>query len=128
MAEPIISQICTPGTEIQSRMSAVGQSFSIHEWRGSGPPSMHVHYQDDEAWHVLEGILKFRFEDREVEVGPGGTVFVPAGVTHTYEALNARYFIILTPRLEALIKELQQAPDRTEDEEIYLRHESELVG
>ncbi len=45
---------------------------------------------------------------------------------HTYEALDARYLVILTPRLVALIAELQQSP-RTEDEStIYRKYESEL--
>jgi len=42
-----------------------------------------VHRSDDEAWHVLEGRLRFRFADFEVDVGPGTTVFVPAGVGAT---------------------------------------------
>jgi hypothetical protein len=43
----------------------------------------------------------------------GSTVFVPAGVAHTNEAMEgSRYLIILTPRLGALIAELQETPDR----------------
>jgi hypothetical protein len=84
--------------------SASGKSFSIHEWRGSGPATLHVHRSDDEAWHVLEGELTFRYADRVEIVGPGTTVFVPAGVAHTYNAgVSARHLIILTPRLSALI-------------------------
>jgi mannose-6-phosphate isomerase-like protein (cupin superfamily) len=67
---------------------------------------LHVHHEDDEAWHVLEGRLRFRFADRVVEATAGATVFVPAGVAHTYEAIDARYLIILTLRLAALIDEL----------------------
>lgn len=57
--------------------SASGKSFEIHEWRGSGPATLHVHYSDDEAWHVLEGELTFRYADRTETVSVGGTVFVP---------------------------------------------------
>ena len=111
MMEPTIG---APGaTDAAGRFSAIGQSFAIHEWRGSGPAALHVHYGDDEAWHVLEGTLRFRFIDRGIDVGPGGTVFVPAGVAHAYEAVGARYLIVLTPRLAALIAELQQASDRS---------------
>jgi quercetin dioxygenase-like cupin family protein len=62
----------------EKRFSASGQSFSIHEWRGSGPAGLHVHHADDEAWHVLEGELTFRYADRVEVVGRGTTVFVPA--------------------------------------------------
>ena len=60
---------------------ALGSSFIIHEWRGSGPDYMHVHYADDEAWHVIEGTLTFKFQNRTYEAYKGTTVFVPAGDT-----------------------------------------------
>ncbi|HEV8124593.1 MAG TPA: cupin domain-containing protein [Gemmatimonadales bacterium] len=124
MSEPVIQ---LPGAAGAGGLPAVGGSFIIKEWRGSGPATLHVHYADDEAWHVLEGTLAFRFADREVEVPAGGTVFVPAGVPHTYVAHEARYLIILTPRLDALIKELQQTPDRAAQAEVYRRHQSEVL-
>src|SRR5207248_414119 len=80
------------------RVEADGGSFCIHEWRGSGPPQVHVHDEDDEAWHVLEGTLRFRLGERTVDAGAGATVFVPARVPHTYEALpGSRYLIMLAP-------------------------------
>jgi mannose-6-phosphate isomerase-like protein (cupin superfamily) len=110
-----------------ARFSATGLSFAIREWRGSGPAKLHVHHGDDEAWHVLEGTLRFRFVDRVLDAGPGSTVFVPAGVAHTYEAIDARYLVFLTPRLVALIAELQQAPDATSHARIYRDHASDLL-
>src|SRR6185312_1990583 len=59
--------------------SAAGKSFEIHEWRGSGPATLHVHYSDDEAWHVPEGELTFRYADRTESAGPGTTVFRSRG-------------------------------------------------
>src|SRR5215471_3485226 len=64
--------------------SASGRSFSIYEWRGSGPATLHVHHADDEAWHVLDGELTFRYTDRTETAGSGTTVFVPSGAAHTY--------------------------------------------
>ena len=108
--------------------SASGASFAIHEWRGSGPATLHVHRSDDEAWHILEGELTFRYADRTETVGPGTTVFVPAGVAHTYTAArNARYLIVLTPRLSALIRTLQSDRDPAHQHEIYRRFDSELL-
>lgn len=108
--------------------SAAGASFEIHEWRGSGPATLHVHHSDDEAWHVLEGELIFRYVDRTETVGPGATVFVPAGVAHTYTAgSKACYLIILTPRLKALIAALQNDRDPSHQHEIYRRFNSELL-
>jgi quercetin dioxygenase-like cupin family protein len=101
LREPVISE----------SISFAGNSFVIHEWKGSGPPYMHVHYEDDEAWHVLEGTVTFKFVDRTIDVTKGSTVFVPAGVVHTYYANDeARYLIILTPQLNDLIAALQTSP------------------
>jgi mannose-6-phosphate isomerase-like protein (cupin superfamily) len=107
--------------------SASGISFAIHEWRGSGPATLHVHHSDDEAWHVLEGELTFRYSDRTETVGAGSTVFVPAGVAHTYAGENARYLIVLTPRLSALISALQADREPAHQHEIYRRFDSELL-
>jgi len=108
--------------------SAAGKSFEIHEWRGSGPALLHVHHADDEAWHVLEGQLTFRYADRVETAGAGSTVFVPAGVAHTFKAgEGARYLIVLTPRLKALIGALQADREPSRQKEIYLRFESELL-
>jgi quercetin dioxygenase-like cupin family protein len=108
-------------------INAVGNSFVIHEWKGSGPPYMHVHYEDDEAWHVLDGTLTFKFEDNTVEATKGTTVFVPAGVAHTYIADDtACYLIILTPNLDKLIIELQ-ASSFDQHGSILKKYKSEMI-
>jgi hypothetical protein len=111
MQEPIIIPGLATGAGNQPPIAA-GCSFEIHEWSGSGPDYLHVHYADDEAWHVLEGTLTFRFADRQSDAPAGTTVFVPAGVPHTYfeAAGQTRYLMILTPRLSALIAALHVAP------------------
>ena len=106
----------------------MGRVFGMGEWMGSGPPQLHVHHQDDEAWHVLEGEVEFRFaSDRREVVGPGTTVFVPAGVAHTYVTTDdARYLIMLTPRLDALIDELHEVAPK-DLAAVYRKYESELL-
>jgi mannose-6-phosphate isomerase-like protein (cupin superfamily) len=127
MPEPIVSLPAAAAASPPARFAATGASFSLKEWRGSGPATLHVHHADDEAWHVLEGTLHFRFTDREMDVAAGGTVFVPAGVPHTYTATDARYLIVLTPRLAALIEELQRTPDRAAQPAVYRKYESTLL-
>ena len=94
------------------KIHAAGDSFRIYEWSGGGPPDMHVHFEDDEAWHVLEGTLVFKLPDAEISIGPGQTMFIPAGTPHTfYEAQGpTRYLMILTPQLDELINELHRSP------------------
>jgi hypothetical protein len=62
---PIVARPCSPA------IAAVGTSLVVHEWTGAGPAYMHVHRSDDEAWHVLDGSLRFRFADREVDAPRG---------------------------------------------------------
>jgi quercetin dioxygenase-like cupin family protein len=75
------------------------------------------------------GALRFRLGNDEFTVGAGSTVLVPAGVPHTFGNAGpepSRYVIILTARLDELIRELHEASpnDRAA---IYRRHESELL-
>jgi hypothetical protein len=108
-AEPIIAGRGSPA------LCAVGTSMVVREWTDSGPSYLHVHRSDDEAWHVLEGSLRFRFPGREVDAPAGTTVFVPAGSPHTYRVtVPGRYLIFLTPRLDRLIAKLRSLPERAD--------------
>jgi mannose-6-phosphate isomerase-like protein (cupin superfamily) len=129
MPEPIIVQSAEAGADNSHRIAAAGKSFEIHEWSGSGPDYLHVHYSDDEAWHVLEGILTFKFADREVEAPAGTTVFAPAGVAHAYYEAHGptRYLIILTPRLSELISALHRTPF-PQHAEVMRQFDSEILA
>jgi Cupin domain len=96
-------------------VSAVGETLVIREWTDSGPSYLHIHRSDDEAWHVLDGSLRFVFEGGEVDAPAGTTVFVPAGLAHTYRVKEpSRYLIFLTPRLDRLIARLRSMTDWTQ--------------
>ena len=126
MNEPIIRT--SNQADGHSAISAEGHSFVIYEWSGSGPEYLHVHYSDDEAWHILEGMLTFKFQDKDVDVSAGSTVFVPAGVPHSYNEAHGptRYLIILTPRLRDLISALHAAPIK-EHSELMRRFDSKIL-
>lgn len=128
MKEPIVVSNKDLQDKTRSPISAIGGSFDIYEWSGSGPDYLHVHHSDDEAWHVLEGTLTFRFGDRVAEAPAGTTVFVPSGVPHSYYEAHGptRYLIILTPRLRELISALHAAPIQ-EHAAIMKRFDSEIV-
>jgi uncharacterized cupin superfamily protein len=128
MKEPIIVSSKRSLGDAPNPISAVGGSFDVYEWSGSGPDYLHVHYLDDEAWHVLEGTLTFKFSDRVVNAPAGTTVFVPAGVPHSYFEANGstRYLIILTPKLRDLISALHAASIE-EHKTIMRRFDSEIL-
>jgi mannose-6-phosphate isomerase-like protein (cupin superfamily) len=123
--------IAGPGESI----AALGGAFQLHEWKhgpGGGPGiPLHVHHHGDEAWRVLEGVLTFRFADRSTEAVAGTTVFVPAGVAHTFSVAgpgDARYLIAMSRQIAELIAALHE-PDISPDSvaAIYRRFDSEIV-
>ncbi len=110
-----------------------GTTLVIEDSTTEGPARevapLHVHHADDEAWHVVSGALRFRFEDREVIARAGATVLVPAGVPHTFGNAGpgpSRFIIILPARLDELISQLHQAGP-AEHPAIYRKCQSELL-
>ncbi len=110
-----------------------GAELVIGEWSASGTARevapLHVHHRDDEAWHVISGALRFRFEDRTVVVGAGSSVLAPAGVAHTFGNAGpapSRFIIILPSRLDELIERLHET-DPTEHAAVYERYASQLL-
>jgi quercetin dioxygenase-like cupin family protein len=47
-------------------------------------PGAHVHPEQEERFHVLEGEMTFRLGLRRIVAGPGDTVVVPAGRVHRF--------------------------------------------
>ena len=125
--------VIRPLADGESGVVAEGTHLVIGDWPSSGTATevapLHVHHSDDEAWHVISGTLRFRFEDRELEVEAGSTVLVPAGVAHTFGNAGpepSRFIIILSAGLHELISELHET-DRLEHPAIYERYESSLL-
>jgi quercetin dioxygenase-like cupin family protein len=55
---------------------------------GTGPP-FHAHARHAECFFVLEGALRFRLENRELDAGHGTWVLVPPEVVHTFAAIGS---------------------------------------
>ena len=101
----------------------------------TAPPSprhiapLHVHHRDDEAWFVLAGALGFRLGDDVVEARAGAAVVAPRGTPQTYwnaAPTEARYLLVLTPRLHRLIEALHAPHD--DMGAVFRAHESESLG
>lgn len=98
--------------------------FVIAEWQDpGGPPGppryiapWHVHHHDDEAWYVLEGVLRVKSGDQEVELAPGSGVLVEHRMPHTHwnpGSERVRYLLIMTPRIYNLIQAIRELKERT---------------
>ncbi len=68
--------------------------FVIVEWADSGESAwewiapLHVHHADDEAWYVIDGMLRFWIGEEICGAGPGTAVLAAKGTPHAYG--NAR--------------------------------------
>jgi quercetin dioxygenase-like cupin family protein len=76
------------GTLLRLRATAgdTGGQLAVMEQtahRGFSPPR-HVHHREDTALYVLDGSITAVVGDERVEVGPGGFVWLPRDVPHTF--------------------------------------------
>ena len=107
-----------------------GSDFVLAEWVDDGESSaarpvapLHRHLGDDEAWYVLEGTLGF--------VPAGSAVLVPRGVAHTFwnaGAGRARYVLVMTPRIAALVAALHEPGAFDDVQGLFRRFDSELLA
>jgi uncharacterized cupin superfamily protein len=115
-------------------------SLVIVEWQDSGGPAdpprliapRHLHHYDDEAWYVLEGILRVQSGEGEIEAHAGSGVLVPRGTPHTYWNAGPgrlRYLLIMTPNIFSLIQGIHALKERTPAtlQQLFRKHDSELL-
>jgi quercetin dioxygenase-like cupin family protein len=81
---------------------------------GEGPP-MHAHANEDEAWYVLEGELRFKL-DAAIHTAPRGSfVFVPRRTAHCFQNIGAqpaRILVLFTPAgMETFFDRFAALPD-----------------
>ena len=121
-------------------MGSAENAFVIAEWLDPGAPAgppryiapLHLHRRDDEAWYVLEGTLCIQRGDEIVEAKAGAGVLVPRGVKHTYwnpAPEPARYLLIMTAKIYALIQEIHAMKERTPAalRALFAKQDSELL-
>ena len=85
----------------------------IESWAAYGDsPPLHVHHTEDEAFFVLEGMLRVHSGGEDVLIGAGQCGSTPKGVAHTYRvesAEGARWLVITSGGdFERFVLELSQ--------------------
>ena len=121
-------------------IGSVSDAFVIAEWRDAGGPPgpprfiapLHLHRNDDEAWYVLEGMLRVRVGEKDVEARAGSAVFVPRGTPHTYWNPGpepTRYLLVMSSNIFCLIEEIHAMPERTPAalQAVFKKYDSELL-
>jgi|SRR5688572_27501337 len=81
--------------------------------RGDSPP-LHVHVNEDEIFHILEGDFRFQVGAEERTGQAGDTVLVPKGIPHTYrvESNSGRWLTVTThEQFEEFVRAMARKPD-----------------
>ena len=115
-----------------------GSAFSLIETveaeSGLGPP-IHVHNDCAESFFVLEGRYRMHLDGRDFECPAGSFVYVPTGMRHTFQTLEARSrkLNLYTPAgmvgyFDELAAGIQAGMSEAGLDEIAERYAMEVVG
>lgn len=66
--------------------AATRSAYTLIEFQapnGFAPPT-HIHDDEDEAFYILEGVLRIECGDQTWTIGPGAFAFLPRGIPHTF--------------------------------------------
>jgi quercetin dioxygenase-like cupin family protein len=83
------------GEQITILRTAADSSGSVLEWElvlapGGRVPSSHAHPEQEEAFTVLAGQMRFRVGVRRIIANPGDTVRIPPGTVHHFANAGSR--------------------------------------
>jgi quercetin dioxygenase-like cupin family protein len=64
-----------------------------------GGPPLHVHFNQDEIFYVLEGEYLFQVGEEKHQLKPGDTIFLPRNMPHTWASLQntGKLVVVLQP-------------------------------
>ncbi len=103
-------------------------------FHAKGGPARHLHHDQDEWFHVLEGTFLLEAGTQRYRLEPGDSVLAPRGVSHVWAHVGdavGRMLISFLPagRMEAFFREVTKADAMPPlDPELWRAHGMELLG
>lgn len=76
--------------------SADGICVIEHRMPYGDSPPLHIHRNEDEVFHILEGTLRFRVAGKDLTASAGETLVAPKGLPHSYRVESAAGARVLT--------------------------------
>ena len=101
-----LAQIHVSGEETDGRYAVL----EILVPQGDMPP-LHVHHEEDEVFHVVDGEVTLFLPGTEISLATGDTFRAPHGVPHTYrvESESARWLVFCAPaRFDAFVRAVSE--------------------
>ena len=134
--EPIKYRGVNPNDVKISAKDTDGQ-LSVFEYVGFqkiGPP-LHVHFNQDEIFYVVEGEFLFQLDSEKMTLKAGDTIFLPQNVPHTWLQLSDKgklvYLMQPAGQMEEFFKkmnELKGPPTEELVQQIHQAHGMKIVG
>lgn len=98
-------------------------------------PGLHVHFHQDEVFHVIEGEYRFQLGNEKSILKAGDTIFLPRNIPHTWIQLSDTGKLIYTLQPAGQLEEffvklsaLKGPPTQAELDKITLDHGMKNVG
>lgn len=111
-----------PGSLMVVRVSATSNAdrISVIENRmpyGESPP-LHIHRNEDEIFHVLEGTVRFNVDGKDLIAHAGQTALAPKGIPHSFrvESKEGAVCLVITHGgdFERMVREVSVPTASTE--------------
>jgi quercetin dioxygenase-like cupin family protein len=114
-----------------------GGQLSVFEYTGLGKvgPMMHIHFEQDEIFTVIEGEYRFVVGKDTHVLKAGQTIFLPRNIPHTWIQLTDKgkliYFLQPAGKMEEFfiyMNSLKERPSPEEMDRIHAEHQMKVVG
>jgi quercetin dioxygenase-like cupin family protein len=102
-----------------------------------GPP-LHLHHREDEWFYVARGRFVFEIDGKRTELGQGGSVLAPRGLSHCWANIGTEDAVMLLTLVpggfETFFDEMSKAVAKggplplDEIKAIYARHSMDWLG
>ena len=93
---------------------------------------LHIHYTEDVAVYILEGVLKFFWGSEEKEAIAGSFFYQPRGTPHGFQVESdtpARILYMTVPAgFDQFVIEQEYLDSKSQHEEIAARYKIEILG
>lgn len=79
---------------------------------------LHIHQNEDEVFHILEGVVRFNVAGKDIYAHAGQTLMAPKGIPHCYRVISAEGARCLTVTtrgdFERMVREVSVPAERAE--------------
>jgi len=111
--------------------------LSVFDYTGKAKvgPALHLHFEQDEIFTIIEGSYRFVAGDQLYVLNAGDTIFLPRGIPHTWIQLTDHgrmiYFLQPAGKMEEFFQymnNLKEMPSQSEIDRIHAEHQMKVVG